>query len=123
MASTDELHSRVEGLERELRDLSRARKREEFPMSRISLLAWLQITGPPFATMVFGFALLWNAQQATSAQVLDVARGMGRLEGSIDGVERSVEGVERSLTALNARLDRLGDSVERLAERVGADRS
>ena len=116
MASTDELHSRVEGLERELRDLSRARKREEFPMSRISLLAWLQITGPTFATMVFGFALLWNAQQATSAQVLDVARGMGRLEGSI-------EGVERSLTALNAHLDRLGDSVERLAERVGADRS
>jgi hypothetical protein len=123
MASTDELDSRVEGLERELRDLSRVRKKEESSMSRISLLAWLQITGPTFATMVFGFALLWNAQQATSAQVLDVARGMGRLEGSIDGVERSVEGVERSLTVLNARLDRLGDSVERLAERVGADRS
>jgi hypothetical protein len=80
-------------------------------MSRIAFGSWLQISGPSFAAMLFGFALLWNAQQATSAQVLDLGRAMGRLEGSI-------EGVERSIAALNARLERLSDSVERLAERV-----
>ena len=87
-------------------------------MSRIAFGTWLQISGPTFAAMLFGFALLWNAQQATSAQVLDLGRAMGRLEGSIGGVERSIGGVERSIATLNARLERLADSVERLAERV-----
>ena len=87
-------------------------------MSRISISAWLQISGPTFAAMLFGFALLWNAQQATSAQVLDLGRAMGRLEGSIAGVERSIAGLERSIEVLNAPLERLSDSVERLAERV-----
>ena len=80
-------------------------------MSRISFVGWLQISGPTFAAMVFGFALLWNAQQVTSAQVVEVARTLGRLEGSIDGVGRSLE-------ALDSRIERLGASVERLGERI-----
>ena len=94
-------------------------------MNRISFAAWIQISGPTFAAMVFGFALLWNAQQVTSAQLMEHGRAMGRLEGSIAGlersvagVERSVAGVERSVEALNSRLDRLSASVERLAERI-----
>ena len=80
-------------------------------MGRISFVAWLRISGPTFAAMVFGFALLWNAQQVTSAQVVDVARSLGRLEGSLDGVDRRLE-------ALDMRIDRLGASVERLGERI-----
>ena len=36
-------------------------------MSRISFGSWLQISGPAFAAMLFGFALLWNAQRASRA--------------------------------------------------------
>jgi hypothetical protein len=82
-------------------------------MDRISLSAWLQITGPTFATMVLGIALLWNGQQALAAQQLELGRSMGRLEGSIAGVDRSI-------AALGERIDRLGSSIERLADRVSA---
>ena len=84
-------------------------------MITLLLVLLLMVSGPTFATLVFGFALLWNAQQTTSAQVIDVARGMGRLEGV-------VAGVERSLGTLNARIERLGESVDRLADRVGPAR-
>jgi hypothetical protein len=87
-------------------------------MGRISLVDWLRISGPTFAAMVFGFALLWNAQQVTSAQVIDVARTLGRLEGTLDGVDRRLEALDARLGRLDARLDRLGASVEQLGERI-----
>ena len=119
MASNPETHadlsSRLDRLERNVGELSarlsRAEGRGGSAMSRISFVGWLQISGPTFAAMLFGFALLWNAQQTTSAQVVDVARTLGRLEGAIDAVDRSLE-------ALDARLERLGGSVERLGERI-----
>jgi hypothetical protein len=119
MASSDGVHderdARVDRLERDFRELSvrlsRAERQGDSAMSRISFVDWLRISGPTFAAMLFGFALLWNAQQATSAQVIDIARALGRLEGSLDGVDRS-------LAALDARIERLGASVERLGERI-----
>lgn len=133
MSSTDELYARVDRLERDLLDLSgavaRAQRSGGSAMSRISLATWLQISGPTFATLVFGFALLWNVQQTTIAQVLDVARGMGRLEGAVAGFERSLAGFDQRLAGfdqrlagLDDRIARLGASVDRLAERVGLDR-
>ena len=111
----EELGSRLDRLERNVRELSvrlsRAERQAGSAMSRISFVGWLQISGPTFAAMVFGFALLWNAQQATSEQVLELGRTLGRLEGSIDGVDRSLE-------ALDSRLERLGAGVERLGERI-----
>jgi chaperonin cofactor prefoldin len=111
----EELGSRLDRLESDFRKLasrvSRAEREGDSAMSRISFVDWLRISGPTFAVMVFGFALLWNAQQTTSAQVVDVARTFGRLEGTLDGVDRRLE-------ALDARLDRLGASVERLGERI-----
>jgi hypothetical protein len=89
-------------------------------MNRISFAAWVRISGPTFAAMVFGFALLWNQQQAASAQLLELSRSMGRLEGSIAGLERSVASMEQSITALGVRIDELGASVDRLSERVAA---
>jgi hypothetical protein len=109
----EEIRSRLDRLERDLNELSRTvsrplggsdRRGGDGAASRISLVTWLQITGPTFAALVFGFSLLWNSQQATTAQLLEVNRSLGRLDGS--------------LSALDARIERLGDSVERLSERV-----
>jgi hypothetical protein len=133
MAATDELYARVDRLERDLLDLSgavaRAQRSGGSAMSRISLADWLKVSGPTFATLVFGFALLWNVQQTTSAQVLDVARGMGRLEGAVAGLERSLVkiderllGIDERLAGLDGGLARLGASIDRLAERIGPGR-
>jgi hypothetical protein len=122
MTSSDGVHeepdspdSRLDRLERDFRELasrvSRAERQGDSAMGRISFVDWLRISGPTFAAMIFGFALLWNAQQATSAQVIDMARTLGRLEGSLDGVDRRLE-------ALDARIERLGATVERLGERI-----
>ena len=119
MTSSGEAHedlgSRLERLERRVGELSlrlsRAERNEGYAMNGISFTGWLRISGPTFAAMVFGFALLWSAQQTTSAQVLDLGRTLGRVEGSLDGVDRSLE-------ALDARIERLGASVERLGERI-----
>jgi chaperonin cofactor prefoldin len=125
----EELGSRLDRLERSVRELSvrlsRAERRGGSAMSRISFVGWLQISGPTFAAMVFGFALLWNAQQMTSAQVLDLGRTLGRLEGSIDGVDRSLEALDSRIETLDirmgtldSRIEKLGASVERLGERI-----
>jgi len=102
-------------------------------LDRIGFSVWLQITGPTFATMVFGFALLWNGQQVLAEQQLEHSRSLGRLEGVLDGMQRLVQGLDRSvarvessitrvegsITALDARIDKLGTSVDRLSESIG----
>ena len=130
MASTqEEIQVRVDRLERQVRGLSDSVLRSQrgsagrggdAGVSRISFAAWLQVSGPTFAAMVFGFALLWNGQQNASAQILEMSRSLGRLEGSITGLERSNAATQGSIAALNERIERLGASVEKLSERVSA---
>ena len=89
-------------------------------MNRISLLAWLQISGPTFATLVFGFTLLWNAQQAQTGNLLELQGSVGRLEGSINGLDARVGSLEGSISRLDARIDKLGNAVDALAKRLGS---
>ena len=42
--------------------------------ARIPFSAWLKISGPTFAVMALGFGALWNAQQATTQQILPYAK-------------------------------------------------
>jgi chromosome segregation ATPase len=95
-------------------------------VNRISLVAWLQITGPTFVTLVFGFTLLWNAQQAQSGNLLELQRTVGRLEGSISGLDSRIEGLDTRIQGLDSRIqgldlriDKLGDAVDALAKRLG----
>jgi septal ring factor EnvC (AmiA/AmiB activator) len=132
----------LDRLERDFRDLATAvsgslRRRDprgESAVNRISLVSWLQISGPTFAVLVFGFTVLWNAQQAQTGSLLEVQRSMGRLEGSIDGLDArvgSLEGsihgldarvgsLEGSIHGLDARIDKLGNAVDALAKRLGS---
>ena len=89
-------------------------------MQRISLVTWLQISGPTFAALAFGFAVLWNAQQAQTGSLLELQRSMGRLEGSINGLDTRVGSLEGSIGNLDARIDKLGDAVDALAKRLGS---
>jgi hypothetical protein len=78
--STDDLAARVERLEHlfEERTMDRpsASDRSEDDVhrfwARIPFAAWLKISGPTFAVMVLGFGALWNAQQATTQQIMDL---------------------------------------------------
>jgi hypothetical protein len=88
-------------------------------MQGISLASWLQITGPTFATLVVGFTLLWNAQQATTGSLLEVGRSVGRLEGSIGALVARIERLDTRLQGLDARLEQLADAVNTLAKRLG----
>ena len=136
MVSThEELDVRLERLERDFRELSTAvssslRRRDQrgdSAVNRISLGAWLQITGPTFVTMVLGFTLLWNAQQAQSGNLLELQRSVGRLEGSISGLDARIEGLDTRIQGLDSRIqgldlriDKLGDAVDALAKRLGS---
>jgi hypothetical protein len=129
VASThEELDVRLDRLERDFRDFSTAvsgslRRRDprgDSAVNRISLVAWLQITGPTFVTLVFGFTLLWNAQQAQSGNLLELQRTVGRLEGSISGLDSRIEGLDTRMQALDVRIDKLGDAVDALAKRLGS---
>ena len=95
-------------------------------MQGISLASWLQITGPTFATLVLGFTLLWNAQQATTGSLLEGQRSVGRLEGSIGALDARIEHLDTRiqhldarLQGLDARLEQLADAVNTLAKRLG----
>ena len=117
----------------------RTRGQVDSALNRISLMAWLQISGPTFATLVFGFTLLWNAQQAQTGSMLEVQRSVGRLEGSISGLDarvvasrvrsavwmRASSGSTRgsqleARSTLDARIDKLGNAVDALAKRLGS---
>jgi outer membrane murein-binding lipoprotein Lpp len=132
--TTEDLSSRLDRLERDFRDFSsevsasmRTRSQGDSTLNRISLMAWLQISGPTFATLVFGFTLLWNAQQAQTGNLLELQRSVGRLEGSINGLDARVGSLEGSISRLDARIDKLdsridklGNAVDALAKRLGS---
>jgi len=140
MATTHEdLSLRLDRLEHDVRALSSAVAR---PVGRatvndLSFRGWLKISGPTLAVMAFGFGLLWSGQQAHSAQLLEVSRTMGRLEGAITGLDARLESLDRRfdqfdarlgqldarLEQLDARIDKLGTAVDNLADRVGPDPS
>lgn len=129
MASThEELDVRLDRLERDFRELAtvvsgslrRQDRRGDSAVNRISLVAWLQITGPTFATLIFGFTLLWNAQQAQSGTLLELQRSVGRLEGSISGLDARIEGLDSRMQGLDVRIDKLGDAIDALAKRLGS---
>lgn len=83
-------------------------------------MAWLQISGPTFATSIFGFSLLWNAQQAQTASLVEVQRSVGRLERSITGLHARVGSLEGSINRLDGRIDELGSAIDALAKRLGS---
>ena len=109
MATTEDFGSRLERLEHRLSELDDVLNRlptqhTADPVARISPGSWLAVTGPVFAALALGFGLLWNAQQATNAQMLELSRTTGRLEGAIGRLDQSIQ--------------HLGDQVQRLSERV-----
>lgn len=135
------LERRMERLETDLEELARTvarppatSRRDEDPLARISLGAWLRISGPTFAVMLSGFTLLWNAQQATSAQLLEVTRTLGRLDGAItrfearldsmdqtlQSMDRSIQSLDASVRSLDQRVDALGERVDALDGRIGS---
>ena len=89
-------------------------------VNRISLVAWLQITGPTFVTLAIGFRLLWNAQQAQSGSLLALQRTVGRLKGPISGLDARIEGLDSRMQGLDGRIDKLGDAIDALAKRLGS---
>jgi peptidoglycan hydrolase CwlO-like protein len=110
----EDLDTRLDRLERDFRDFSsevsaamRTRTLGNPALNRITLMAWLQISGPTLATVVFGFTLLWNAQQAQTTNLLEVQRSVGRLEGSISGLDARVGSLEGSINRLDERIDKL----------------
>jgi septal ring factor EnvC (AmiA/AmiB activator) len=123
----DDLSLRLDRLERDVRRLAAAdggRRREDL-VSQLSFLGWLKLSGPTFAVMVFGFTLLWQSQQALSAQGFETSRSLGRLEGTIAGLDQRMEqldarldGLSSRLDGLDARLAQLAAAIERLSERV-----
>ena len=131
MASTnDDLSLRLDRIERDVRELSQAVARPGRPSRRdlvnnLSFLGWLKISGPTFAVMVFGFGLLWTAQQANTEQLMGMNRTIGRLDGTISGLDKRVEALDTRIQQLDSRmqqldtrLDQLGQSIDRLAQRI-----
>lgn len=88
-------------------------------MDDLSFTTWLQITGPTFAALVAGFTLLWTQSQTLSAQMLEVTRTLGRLDGSLAGLDARVGRLEATLERLDDRLDRLDDRLDALDSSLG----
>jgi hypothetical protein len=123
-STQEDLRTRLDRLERdfssEVSASMRARGHGDSALNRISLLAWLQISGPTFATLLFGFTLLWNAQEAQIGSLLEVPRSAGRLEGWIHGLDARIGQLDARIERLDARIDKLGDAIDTLAKRVGS---
>jgi outer membrane murein-binding lipoprotein Lpp len=131
VSGSDELSLRIERLERDVRRLAEAAgaaTRGEDPVDRLSFRGWLKLSGPTFAVMVFGFGLLWQAQQANTAQLMELSRAtnaqfvelnrtIGRLEGAIAGIEARLGSLETQMSRLSAAIDKLSDRVDRLEAR------
>jgi hypothetical protein len=87
--STEDLAARVERLEHlfEEREMDRPSAPDRSDddthrfWARIPFGAWLKISGPTFAVMALGFGAMWNAQQATTQQILDLHREAGAARG------------------------------------------
>ena len=121
MATTHEdLSLRLDRLEHDVRALSSvlARPVASAIVNDLSFRGWLRISGPTFAVMVFGFGLLWSTQQAFSAQLLEVSRSVGRLEGAITGLDARVQTLEGAVTRLDERIDKLDARIDNLGARI-----
>jgi len=148
-ATLEDLASRLRQLERELQELTvTVSHRPPSPEAgdladRISFRAWMRISAPTFGVMVMGFTLLWNAQQATSAQMFEMTRTLGRLDGTIArleattarseerlearlagiderlaGIDETLAGIDETLAGMDATLGRLSGAVEKLEARL-----
>ncbi len=127
-----DLAVRIERLER---TLSRAHLNAD-PFAKISFAGWLKISGPSFAVMLCGFTLLWNSQEtmrsqmlelndathdrmlqlheSSAAQILELSRVTGRLEGAIGRLESSIDRLDASVAELRVDVRRLGERVDAL---------
>lgn len=123
---------RIERLER---TMSRAHLNTD-PFAKISCAGWLKVSGPTFAVMLCGFTLLWNSQEtmrgqmlelndatndrmlqlheSSTAQILELSRVSGRLEGAIGRLESSIDRLDASVAELRVDVRRLGERVDAL---------
>lgn len=132
VSANEDLSVRVERLEHDLRrlvDAATAPARVEDPVDGLSFRGWLKLSGPTFAVMVFGFGLLWQAQQANTAQLQELSRStgaqftelnraVGRLEGAMAGIDARLAGLEARLAGIDTQLARLAEAIDRLTDRV-----
>jgi septal ring factor EnvC (AmiA/AmiB activator) len=132
VSANDDLSLPVERLERDLRRLvdgPAVPARPEDPVNRLTFRGWLRLSGPTFAVMVFGFGLLWQSQQATTAQLQELTRStsaqftelnraVGRLDGAMSGIDARLAGLEARLAGIDTQLARLADAIDRLNDRV-----
>ena len=56
--------------------------------------------------MLVGFTLLWSTHQADSAQLFEMSRTLGRLDGSVERLDSTITGVDQRLDGLDVRLAR-----------------
>jgi septal ring factor EnvC (AmiA/AmiB activator) len=138
VSTNDDLSVRIERLERDVRRLAEAGPptRRENLVNQLSFLGWLKISGPTFAVMVFGFGLLWQAQQANTAQLMELSRStnaqIAELSRSTNAqitelsrsmneqfaeLNRAIGRLEGAITGLQAAIDKLGERVDRLQDR------
>jgi septal ring factor EnvC (AmiA/AmiB activator) len=130
-ATPEDLSARLDRVERDLRRVAddmalvrvtqseRSDGSRETVLSRVSFRAWLEITGPTFATMVLGFTLVWSQIQTLNAQTLEVTRTLGRLEGSLGALEKSVAGLQATTAQLQATTAELQASNAELRGAIG----
>ena len=108
-APPEDFALRLTQLEREFQELS-ARVSTSPPHAlpdladQISLRAWLKISAPTFAVLLVGFTLLWNAQQVTSAHLLEMSRSLGRFDGAVVRLESSIAGLDERMVSFDQRL-------------------
>jgi septal ring factor EnvC (AmiA/AmiB activator) len=141
VSANDDLSLRIERLERDVRRLAEAAgaaTRGEDPVDRLSFRGWLRVSGPTFAVMVFGFGLLWQAQQANTAQLMDLSRAtnaqIAELSRSTNAqiseltrstnaqfveLNRTVGRLEGAIAGLQAQIAQLGAAIDKLSDRVG----
>jgi methyl-accepting chemotaxis protein len=151
MASTNEdLALRIQRLEHDLRRLATAAagERQGDPVNRLTFLGWLKLSGSTFAVMVFGFGLLWQAQQVNTAQIAELSRStntqiaelsrstnaqiaelarstnaqIAELSRSMNDqfieLGRTVGRLEGAIAGLQAQIAQLGTAIDKLSERV-----
>ncbi len=124
-AQTDELVLRVERLEQDLRELNATVSPSILNRSQadladaMSFRAWMRISAPTFAVMVTGFTLLWNAQQANTAQLLETSRSLGRLDAAVSSLEKTTERFDERLDGIDERLAGLDERLAGIDARLG----
>jgi hypothetical protein len=85
-------------------------------LNDLSFLGWFKISGATFAVMVFGFGLLWQAQQVNTAQIMELGRSTN---AQIAATNEQIAELSRSTSAQFAELNR---TVGRPEEAIGRRR-